>query len=274
MEPVTVIGTGLAILGSKEVLTKLLGPTADYLGGEARGLVEKCNINLDNILKIAVRKLGSRIGDPGTVSPRVLRHVVDEGRFVDDELVAEYYGGVLASARTENGRDDRAVGMLALIKGLSVYQLRLHCLSYTLVRQLFIGQTLNLGDQHDCLKMRVFIPTTVFRKAMEISPKEDFAAIMIHSMFGLKRQVLLTDFLSGDLEYMEQQFPQRNIKEPGLVVTPSLPGAELFLWASGVSGASGIELLKEGVPMVTGKLEIPEGSFAFMHRQETSQGDG
>ena len=71
-----------------------------------------------------------------------------------------------------------------------------------------------------------------------------------------------------------RQFPQRNIKEPGLVVTPSLPGAELFLWASGVSGASGIELLKEGVPMVTGKLEIPEGSFAFMHRQETSQGDG
>jgi hypothetical protein len=274
MEPATAIGTGLAILGSKEVLTKLLGPTADYLGTEARGLVEKCNINLDNIFQKAVRKLGSRIGDSGTVSPRVLRHVVDEGRFCDDELVAEYYGGVLASARTPNGRDDRAVGLLALIKGLSVYQLRLHCLSYTLMRQLLLGQSLNLGDQHDCLKMRVFVPTEVFKKAMDLSPEEDIATIMIHSMFGLKRQELLKDFLSGDLEYMQQRFPNMRITEPGLVVTPSLPGAELFLWASGVSGASGIELLRDGIAIEPGKIEIPEGAFAFMHRNQEPQGGG
>lgn len=55
------------------ILNKLLGPTADYIGGEARGLVEKCNINLDRIFSIAVKRLGNKIAEPGLVSPRVLR---------------------------------------------------------------------------------------------------------------------------------------------------------------------------------------------------------
>lgn len=49
MDPVTVSGAGLAVWGSKDLMTKLLGPTADYIGGEAKNLVAKCNINLDGI---------------------------------------------------------------------------------------------------------------------------------------------------------------------------------------------------------------------------------
>jgi hypothetical protein len=49
MDPVTVAGTGLAILGSKELLGRLLGPSADYLGGEVSTFVQKCNINLDSV---------------------------------------------------------------------------------------------------------------------------------------------------------------------------------------------------------------------------------
>ena len=47
------VGTGLAILGAgglaKDLLMELLGPTADYLGGEMRGYAEKGLNNLNNI---------------------------------------------------------------------------------------------------------------------------------------------------------------------------------------------------------------------------------
>jgi hypothetical protein len=71
MDP-TIIGTGLAVLASKDVLNKLLGPTADYVGGEMKGLVEKCNVNIGSILARAVKRLGTRLDEPGQVSPRIL----------------------------------------------------------------------------------------------------------------------------------------------------------------------------------------------------------
>jgi len=44
MEPEVIMGTGLAILGSKDLMLKLLGPTADYVGGEIKSLVH-CQLN-------------------------------------------------------------------------------------------------------------------------------------------------------------------------------------------------------------------------------------
>ncbi len=69
------ITTGLIVWGSKDMLSKLLGPTAEYIGEKTKGLVEKCDINLDNIFKKALRKLGSKIEEPGIVSPRILKHI-------------------------------------------------------------------------------------------------------------------------------------------------------------------------------------------------------
>ena len=77
MDPLTIIGTtGLAVLGTKDLLIKLLGPTADYVGGEVAGFVEKCNVNLDSVFSRATKKLGARIDEEGSVSPRVLRQIL------------------------------------------------------------------------------------------------------------------------------------------------------------------------------------------------------
>ena len=89
MEPLTVAGTGMALFASKEVLEKLLGPTADYIGQRAKGLVEKCDINLDNIFKRAFKRAGGKIDEPRTVSPRALKEVINEGRFCDETLAAD-----------------------------------------------------------------------------------------------------------------------------------------------------------------------------------------
>ena len=73
IDPGTAIGGGLAILASKDILLKILGPTADYVGGKTKGLVEKADINLNAIFSIALRKLGDRADAPGQVNPRVLK---------------------------------------------------------------------------------------------------------------------------------------------------------------------------------------------------------
>lgn len=262
MDPITTVGTGLAVLGSKEVLTKLLGPTADYLGEEARNLVVKCNINLDNIFRKATEKLGKRIEEAGTVNPRVLKHVLDEGRFCEDELTAEYYGGILASSRSGSGRDDRGVTLLAVIKDLSVYQLRFHFIVYSLVNQLFKGQDLNLGDSNDCNKrMQLFIPFRVFYEAMAFTSTEDHNAILSHVLFGLGKHDLISNFSSGSTEFLRRHIPQ--IPEDGIVLSPTLPGAELFLWSVGQPGASGRELLLTDISGNIDGVVIPGGSASI-----------
>lgn len=53
------------------------------------------------IFENADRQLSDEPVD-GRVSPRVLRKVLQEGSFIEDELAAEYLGGVLASSRLGN----------------------------------------------------------------------------------------------------------------------------------------------------------------------------
>ncbi len=261
MDPVTVAGAGLAVWGSKDLMTKLLGPTADYIGGEASNFVAKCNINLDVIFSNATKKLGDKIETKGSVNPRVLKHVLDEGRFCEDELTGEYYGGILASSRSGNGRDDRGVTLLATIKDLSVYQLRFHYLVYSELNRLYNGNGLNLGDGDDCRKMAVFIPMRIYIKAMEFTPEENAKSILAHVLFGLDKHKLISGFSSGNAEFLKKQTPQ--ISEAGIVLSPTMPGAELFLWAVGLSGASGRELLNIQIIGSINGLVIEEGTVSI-----------
>lgn len=261
MDPVTAAGAGLAVWGSKDLMAKLLGPTADYIGGEAKNFVAKCNVNLDGIFRKATQKLGDRIETEGTVNPRVLKHVVDEGRFCEDELTSEYYGGILASSRSGNGRDDRGVTLLATIKDLSVYQLRFHYLVYSIVNRLFSGRAFNLGDIGDCQKMEIFIPRRVFNKAMAFTPDENPHSVLSHVLYGLNKHGLISEFSSGSLEFMRKQIPQ--IPEAGIVLSPTLPGAELFLWSVGMSGASGREILKVQIQGSVEGFEIDDGFMSM-----------
>jgi len=70
MEPAAAIGAGLAILGAKEIIKKILGPTADYIGQELRNYTEKGAKNLKNIFTKAEKKLGPDIDQPGRVPPK------------------------------------------------------------------------------------------------------------------------------------------------------------------------------------------------------------
>ena len=257
MDPISTVGAGLAVIGSKDILVKILGPTADYVGGEVKNFVAKCNVNLDNIFIRAQKKLGDRISEDGQVSPRVLKHVIDEGRFCEDSIVADYYGGVLASSKSEIERDDRGVAVLATIKSLSVYQLRLHYLFYSLVYDMYKGKGKRLGTDRG--KMSIYIPISVYLEAMSFSPSENVSAILIHSVEGLVRSGLVeSNFSYGSQEYLSKRFPSAT--EPGVIMAPSVFGAEVFLWGQGVKGATGHEVVDEHLKLPPPEIAIPTGS--------------
>ena len=128
MDPST--GTGLAVLGaaigSKELVIKLLGPTADYIGTGLQAWTERRVNNVGRIFDIAVQRLGDKLNTEGRVHPKVLKEILSEGSFCDDQLAAEYFGGLLASSRTGISRDDRGAYFVSLVANLSTYQVRAH----------------------------------------------------------------------------------------------------------------------------------------------------
>ena len=259
LDPHEIVGVGLAVLGSREILNKLLGPSAEYIGEKARGLVEKCDINLDNIFKKATKKLGKKMDNPGGVSPRILKHVWDEGRFCEDEVAAEYYGGILAASRTESGKDDRSVSYLTMIKELSTYQLRLHYVFYTLIKRIFDGRELSLQIDTDREKMGIFIPEDVYKTALDFGEHEEEGIIEIYCLEGLGRQLLIGgDAAYGTKENVNKIF--KNAQQPGMIMQPTLSGTALFLQALGYSDRAPVDLIDPRLVIEEPVIEIIDGA--------------
>ena len=113
-------------------------------------------------------------------------------------MAADYFGGVLASSRTEVGRDDRGAAFVALLGRLSTYQIRSHYFFYSLIRIVYEGLKENIGVAEGRLRLTTFIPVTAYIVAMEFGKRENVPAIMSHVMFGLSREALIEDqFMFG-----------------------------------------------------------------------------
>lgn len=228
--------TGLTILGaaigSAKVVEKMLGPTADYLGAGIKDWTEKRVHNVGRIFEHARLKLGSKIDDNGSVPPKVLRSVLDDGSFCDDELAAEYFGGVLASSRSEISRDDRGAAFAALVGRLTTYQIRSHFFFYNLIKLIFDGDGLSVANNEGRIALRTFVPFDSYVAAMEFSPKENTVVILNHVMFGLAKEDLIGEgFHFGPKDAMVKTYGE-NV-DAGIVFAPSALGVELFLWAYG-----------------------------------------
>ena len=128
--------------------------------------------NVANIFSRAKEKLGDRIEEPGSIPPRVLKEVLDEGSFCDDPLTAEYFGGVLASSRSQVSRDDRGASWSALVARLSTYQVRSHFLIYRAIYDRFRGQDFkfNMNDRN---QLSVLLSFSLIFSFHGIQPKRD-----------------------------------------------------------------------------------------------------
>lgn len=215
---------------------KLLGPTAAYLGGKTKELTEKAVTNVERILSNAIRKLGDEIEKPGEVPPRVLRGILNEGAFCENEIAAEYLGGVLASSRGESTRDDRGVVLNALISRLSVYQLRTHYVIYHIIKDLYDGTATRIpsdlpNEPSASIPLGTYFAAMGFHDEELIRPNgnldfEPIFGILEHTFFGLGKEALI-----GGFEYHWGE-------DAKVTFVPSPAGVELFLWAYGRGGKS------------------------------------
>ena len=234
MEPVTTVGLGaIAAYLAKDGIAKLLGPTADYLGEGLRDLTRRRVESIGRIFSNAEAKLGDQLDAPGQVPPRVLRVVMNEGSYCEDSVTVEYLGGVLASSRTERGRDDRGVRMARLVGNLSTYQIRTHYLLYSSIAKLFSGSQCRFATDQDREKMRIFLPGQDYAASMGFS-QEEWAnpQLMGHIWHGLYSDGLI----EGRWDFGTQQSLKATFAgapSDGIICRPSSLGAELFLWAFG-----------------------------------------
>ncbi len=270
-DPNTVIGAGLAVLATKDSLNRLLGPTADYIGEEAKGLVEKANVNLSAIFTNAAKKLGGKIHDDGAVNPRVFKRVWEEGLVTEDALAAEYFGGLLASARSPDGKDDRVLSLLSTVRDLSVFDLRLHYLVYSLIRNTFLGQPFNVAVQEDRVRSGLYIPFRIYTAALEQPNEAAAQELAAHSLITLiKHELIDHRFTMGPPEKLIQYCAEAS--EPGIVVIPSFFGAELYLWAHGNSGSRIDQFLEKELEFISDiEMTIEDGVLPLHGRQTGTQ---
>lgn len=194
---------------------------------------------------------------PGLFRRKVLKGILDEGSFCDDEVSAEYFGGVLASARTSVTRDDRGAALIALLARLTTYQIRTHFIFYHVVKSLFDGEGINIGAERNELK--TFIPVSVYIPAMAFTEAEDVNTIVSHVMFGLARELLIEDtFHFGPLDRIKGVYP--GATQDGFVFCPSALGAELFLWSYGQGRTHISDLFLPTIQLKNEEIEIPAGS--------------
>lgn len=231
-----VLGTAI---GSAKLVEKLLGPTADYVGGGLKNWTEKRVHNVQRIFRKAADRLGPKLDEPGGVPPRVLKGILDDGSFCDDELCAEYFGGVLASSRSAVPRDDRGLTFLSVVSNLSAYQVRSHYVFYTLFKKHFNGEKFRTiypvgnGPYH-----KIYIPFGIYAAAMDLQDGENVGEIAAHSLFGLDRHRLIYEFAYDEveevfIEFYREAYPGLEAPRVGIIVGLSPFGAELFSWVHG-----------------------------------------
>lgn len=236
-DPLAIAALGFTIekAGGRELLVRLLGPTFDYFGQSTSSLAEKGVLNIGRIFHYATKKLGDRLEQPGTIPPRVLQAVVTEGAFCEDELMAEYFGGILAASRGKEF-NDQGVTFTKMLGAMSALQIKAHYLFYASCRAAIEQEkmgNMKLGTADQRLILQTYIPGSAL---IQFMPEVTQASQIPHIMFGLARQTLIAEnWQVYGPETIKTQHPE--LPEAGVVFTPSGLGIELFLWAHGHASA-------------------------------------
>jgi len=119
------ITTAIAVGGY--IGTKLFGTALATMGDEINKLYAK---GRDKIVEVATKKIDNP-EDEKKLNIRAARDVLWNGAITEDEVCAEYFGGMLAAARSKDGKDDEVVNYVDTIKAMSARQLELHYVAYS-----------------------------------------------------------------------------------------------------------------------------------------------
>ena len=232
VDPVT--GTTAVALGWAG--RKVIGPVLDQIGDDLADRYSDYRANnARRICETAERKLGDRASEEGQVPPRVVKAVLDEGSWSEAEVMAEYFGGILAASRTPDGTDDRGASLADLVSRLSTHDVYLHYLIYEAFRRVYVGRKdAYLGDSIIRDSSKIYLTGEAILEAMRLAPTTDnWLRYVFFSANALGREELVGDESAwGDGAFLRVRVPFAS-DGPALMVTPSLAGIQLFLWAHG-----------------------------------------
>ena len=233
MDPVTGGLVATAGLVSKDLLLKAFGPTAEYLGGELRNLVERCNINIEDVCMAAVRKANGKTFD-NSVPPRIAKRVIDDAAYCDSSLVKDYYGGFLCGARQGDANDD-CVPYLSMLKGMSELQVKTHFLVYSFFHKTYSGKLNTVTNKTGRRQSLICLDIAEYMKFIG-RPADAWEATINHVVNGLSRLDLIGDYSHfGSPEYLRTATLGIEMPTASLLVESTILGVELFLWAAGMN---------------------------------------
>lgn len=178
-------------------LKKVLGPTLSELGDDFKRLYAK---GRDKMIAAASRKIEDV--DDGKISNlRVAHNVLLNGAFSVEDICAEYFGGILASSRTADGKDDTSIQFVDVIKSLSAQQLRLHYLIYQALNQLMRDQqrNINVAEGTEINGVSLWMGTLELIEGHEIDANIDSNALWRN---GLLHEYKLNAVTSGDKDLL------------------------------------------------------------------------
>lgn len=147
------ITTAIAVGGY--VGTKLFGTALATIGDDINKMYVK---GRDKIVEVATKKIDNP-DDGKKVNLRAARDVLWNGAITEDEVCAEYFGGMLAAARSEDGKDDAVVHYVDTIKAMSARQLELHYVIYKAWQALLRADatTINVAQSSDVYARHIFM---------------------------------------------------------------------------------------------------------------------
>ena len=154
---------------------KALGPVLSEIGEDIKRLYA---VGRNKLLSAAIRKI-ENIEDGKTPNLRVTRDVLWNGAFSEDEVCAEYFGGILASSRTDDGKDDSSIQFVDVIKSLSAKQLRLHYVIYDALNKTLTQhqRTINVAKSTDINHATIWMASLELVKVHGINIDTDFNAL-------------------------------------------------------------------------------------------------
>lgn len=218
MEPIITIAAVRAAGWSGK---KLLGATFENIGKDLNQLYQK---GKDKIIANATKKTPN-IEDGGQTNLRVTRDVFWNGSFADESICAEYFGGILAASRSNDGKNDAGIFYLDIIKSLSSGQLRMHYLIYRMLNKLLISndqkKSLNPGQESELREEKLFFifSQNLFKQFAE----EDLVAIL----HGLNAKNIIAYFQTHNHESKEKQLLFSYVE-----ISPKSLGIQLFAMAN------------------------------------------
>jgi hypothetical protein len=266
------IGTALALGKAKDntLIGRLFGPSFDYVGQALQNGIAKTHENISRVFAYSLRILESKDDNGGTVNPRILRHIINEGAFCEDELTCAYLGGVLASSRNVDFKDDRGLSFVSVLNSMSSYQIRAHYIFYTILRKKCTGKKINFEREIWKDEMQLYVPFDEFFNSMEldIGNRSQNDTLLSHIFWGLRRFDLISNFVYRKDDSIKAVFPYAN--SPGLIISPSLFGIELYMWVNGHSDIPPFSFLDKNIEFVNSDIldGMPIGNIVFDYSRE------